>query len=56
VTGEELYDASDDDDEPVDYMVDIMPKIARRYSGDVTAYEVVQEEGDTVFIPSKWWW
>jgi len=42
----------DDDDEPVTYFVDILPRLKRRFGGEVDVVEVIQEAGDTIFIPS----
>jgi len=46
--GTKLYAAAQDD-EPVNYFVDVLPKI------DAMKYEFVQYPGDTVFVPPGWW-
>lgn len=51
VKGSRLYDC---DDEPVNYFVDILPKIRAAYPS-ARRIEFVQGPGDTVFIPAGWW-
>ena len=43
-----------EDDEAINYFVDIVPRIRREYS-DVKVIEFTQMPGDTVFIPGGWW-
>ena len=42
-----------EDGEPINYFVDILPRMAKAYDSDVTMYEVIQEPGDTLFVPSR---
>lgn len=44
-----------EDDEPVNYFVDVLPRLRRKYGADVTMYEFIQEPGETVFVPGGWW-
>ena len=44
-----------EDDEPVNYFVDVLPRLRRKYGPEVTMYEFIQEPGETVFVPGGWW-
>lgn len=43
-----------EDDEAINYFVDIVPRIKKKYT-DVKIIEFTQMPGDTVFIPGGWW-
>ncbi|CAM9707619.1 unnamed protein product [Scytosiphon promiscuus] len=45
----------DEDDEPINYFVDLLPRIRRKHGDSIKIYEFVQYPGDTVFIPGGWW-
>jgi histone arginine demethylase JMJD6 len=40
--------------EPIHYFIDYLPDLLRTHP-DWEYYEAIQEPGDTVFIPSRWW-
>jgi histone arginine demethylase JMJD6 len=42
-----------EDDEAVNYFVDILPRIKKRYGARVKIFEFVQEPGETVFVPGE---
>lgn len=42
-----------EDDEAVNYFVDILPRILKTYK--VQSIEFTQEAGETVFVPGGWW-
>ncbi|CAN0321599.1 unnamed protein product [Pylaiella littoralis] len=44
-----------EDDEPINYFVDLLPRIRRKYRDSIKIYEFVQYPGDTVFVPGGWW-
>lgn len=52
--GTALYKKGEDD-EPINYFVDILPRMRSQYGKDVKIYEFVQEPGETVFVPGGWW-
>jgi histone arginine demethylase JMJD6 len=52
--GTNLYDAALDDDEPINYFVDILPRIRRAYP-TARRIECIQEPGETIFVPGGWW-
>lgn len=39
----------------INYFVDVLPRIRRKYGDSIKMYEFVQYPGDTVFIPGGWW-
>ena len=41
-----------EDDEAVNFFVDLIPRLRK---AGVQVTEVVQEEGETIFVPSNWW-
>lgn len=43
-----------EDDESVNYFVDLLPRIKEKHK-DLQIMEVIQEEGETIFVPSGWW-
>jgi histone arginine demethylase JMJD6 len=43
-----------EDDEAINYFVDILPRIKAKHP-EVKILELIQGEGDTVFIPGGWW-
>ena len=42
-----------EDDEAINYFVDILPRIREKYGGSVKIYEFIQEPGETVFVPGE---
>ena len=52
--GSRLYDARKEDDEAVNYFVDILPRVRAAYP-DARRIECVQEPGETIFVPGGWW-
>eukprot|EP00903_Cladosiphon_okamuranus_P009919 g9416.t1 len=44
-----------EDDEPINYFVDLLPRIRRKYRDSIKMYEFIQYPGDTVFVPGGWW-
>ncbi|CAM9982678.1 unnamed protein product [Ectocarpus sp. 8 AP-2014] len=44
-----------EDDEPINYFVDLLPRIRRKHGNSIKIYEFVQYPGDTVFVPGGWW-
>lgn len=39
----------------INYFVDLLPRIRRKYRDSIKIYEFVQYPGDTVFVPGGWW-
>ena len=52
-TGSHLVKAGEDD-EAVNYFVDILPRIRQTYP-HARRIEVVQRPGDTLYVPAGWW-
>ena len=52
--GKSLYKKGEDD-EPINYFVDILPRMRAQYGQQLTFYEFIQEPGETVFVPGGWW-
>lgn len=52
--GTHLYDVALEDDEPINYFVDILPRIRHAYP-TARRIECVQQPGETIFIPGGWW-
>jgi histone arginine demethylase JMJD6 len=44
-----------EDDEAVNYFVDILPRIHKTYGDHTRIIEFTQEAGETVFVPGGWW-
>jgi histone arginine demethylase JMJD6 len=44
-----------EDDEAVNYFVDILPRIKAKHGKNIKIIEFTQLAGDTVFVPSGWW-
>lgn len=44
-----------EDDEAVNYFVDILPRIKRKWGHVHKIIEFTQMPGDTVFVPGGWW-
>ena len=40
----------DEEDEPINYFVDILPRIKQKFK---VVYDIIQDPGDTLFVPSK---
>lgn len=53
VKGKDLY-RKGEDDEPINYFVDIVRRMRRKYGPEVTMYEFIQEPGDTIFVPGNY--
>jgi histone arginine demethylase JMJD6 len=43
-----------EDDEAINYFVDILPRIRTKHP-DIKVLDFIQYEGDTVFVPGGWW-
>ena len=52
-TGSQLVKPGEDD-EAINYFVDILPRIRRTYP-HARRIEVVQRPGDTLYVPAGWW-
>jgi len=52
--GTRLYNATLEDDEPINYFVDILPRIRQAYP-TARRIECVQVPGETIFVPGGWW-
>jgi histone arginine demethylase JMJD6 len=50
--GKALYKPKEDD-EPINFFVDILPRMRAQYDDSITMYEFIQEPGDTVFVPGE---
>lgn len=44
-----------EDDEAINYFVDLLPRIKDKYGAEVHVIEFMQLPGDTVFVPGGWW-
>lgn len=44
-----------EDDEAVNYFVDLLPRIREKHGTDVEMYELIQCPGETIFVPGGWW-
>ena len=44
-----------EDDEAINYFVDMLPRIRAKHGHNIKIYEFIQEPGDTVFVPGGWW-
>lgn len=44
-----------EDDEAINYFVDLVPRIRSRYGHELGIYEFIQYPGETVFVPGGWW-
>ncbi|CAN0536527.1 unnamed protein product, partial [Scytosiphon promiscuus] len=38
----------------INYFVDLLPRIRRKYGDSIKTYEFVQHPGYTVFVPGGW--
>ena len=47
--------AKGEDDEAINYFVDLLPRIKRIHRHVVSPIEFIQEAGETVFVPGGWW-
>lgn len=47
--------AKGEDDEAINYFVDLLPRIKRTHRHVVSPIEFFQEAGETVFVPGGWW-
>ena len=52
--GSRLYDPRVEDDEAINYFVDILPRIRAAYP-EARRVECIQEPGETIFVPGGWW-
>lgn len=48
-------DGADDPLLQINYFVDILPRIRRKYRDSIEMYEFIQYPGETVFVPGGWW-
>lgn len=44
-----------EDDESINYFVDLLPRIKQVHGERVHPIELIQYPGDTIFVPSGWW-
>ena len=44
-----------EDDEAINYFIDLLPRLRAKYSEELPLVEFTQLPGDTVFIPGGWW-
>lgn len=44
-----------EDDEAINYFVDILPRIQQKHGAELQILQFIQEPGDTVFVPVGWW-
>jgi histone arginine demethylase JMJD6 len=44
-----------EDDEAVNYFVDLLPRIREKHGHELKIIEFTQYPGDTVFVPGGWW-
>lgn len=44
-----------EDDEAINYFVDLLPRIREKYGNSITIVECIQEAGQTMFVPGGWW-
>jgi histone arginine demethylase JMJD6 len=44
-----------EDDEAVNYFVDILPRIKAKWGSQYTPIEFTQMPGETVYVPGGWW-
>jgi histone arginine demethylase JMJD6 len=44
-----------EDDESINYFVDLLPRIKAKHGNDIEIFEVIQNPGDTIFVPGGWW-
>lgn len=44
-----------EDDEAVNYFVDILPRIKQKWGEIYNIIEFTQDTGDTVYVPGGWW-
>jgi histone arginine demethylase JMJD6 len=44
-----------EDDEAVNYFVDILPRIKKKWGHMYKILEFTQQPGETVFVPGGWW-
>jgi hypothetical protein len=46
---------SGEDDEAINYFVDMLPRIRAKHGHSIKIYEFIQHPGETVFVPGGWW-
>jgi histone arginine demethylase JMJD6 len=44
-----------EDDEAINYFVDLLPRIKEKYASKIRIFQFIQEPGETVFVPGGWW-
>lgn len=44
-----------EDDESINYFVDMLPRIRAKHGGNIKIYELIQYPGETIFVPGGWW-
>jgi len=44
-----------EDDEAINYFVDLLPRIREKHGRNLKIYELIQEPGETIFVPGGWW-
>lgn len=44
-----------EDDEAINYFVDILPRIREKYGAQYPIIELIQEPNETIFVPGGWW-
>ncbi len=44
-----------EDDEAINYFVDMLPRIRAKHGHHVEIYELIQNPGETIFVPGGWW-
>lgn len=44
-----------EDDESINYFVDLLPRIKAKYGPELEIMEYIQEAGETIYVPGGWW-
>eukprot|EP01034_Spumella_vulgaris_P028752 gene28752-35668_t len=44
-----------EDDEAINYFVDLLPRIKEHYGSEIQIMECIQEPGETIYVPGGWW-
>jgi histone arginine demethylase JMJD6 len=50
-----FFSLAGEDDEAINYFVDLLPRIREKHGGSIKIYECIQQPGETIFVPGGWW-
>ena len=50
-----MFYSTGEDDEAINYFVDLLPRIREKHGSTIKIYEYIQSPGETIFVPGGWW-